>query len=556
MSDTTEYLLTQFYGIGKTNKEIAEPIHYGLQSYQDKSSYNFISLAQNTISTNEESQQSLQTNLASNTEEIDSKISPSRSWRAIENDEEINDEGNGSKDEGLISDEQKIEELFDIDARASLPIKSTLPVVLEGRHDSPSARPSVTTVEDVYLDTLSDVSSRSTKKRGKKSLIAREPKITLPPIVRAQPTPSSSSLKAPVYNKLYYDMSNAMIQTLSVDIFDNFHDIRMLYLENNNLQELPDELFTKLKSLQWLDVRNNQLKTLPSTIKNHRCLETILLQGNQIERLPLELCLIPSLKSIHLAHNPLVFPSVDVRALGFKAMMDCLREEWNKVHPDEVITPQKEVQSVTTILCQEPSKKFKRLKLSEYSRKSSKTMDNISVRERSKNYKPSNRCPDYGDNKMHEEKFLKMCRLRENLIRQNKILQKIKDKNVLKNWQQDRRSFEKSMKKAAERTQISYGIFDSDNQSNNYSKHMFTSDINNKMSNVIESLQNFHIQTSKGVSDPIIERNKLENGIKKLKSIKKEIENLKNQNEKSLVLYKGNQSIEYKEYKSPPSIII
>lgn len=64
----------------------------------------------------------------------------------------------------------------------------------------------------------------------------------------------------------------------------------MLYLEDNNLPELPDKLFISLRHLQWLDVRNNLLTSLPTSIKSHPSLETILLQGNKIEKLPLELC--------------------------------------------------------------------------------------------------------------------------------------------------------------------------------------------------------------------------------------------------------------------------
>lgn len=64
----------------------------------------------------------------------------------------------------------------------------------------------------------------------------------------------------------------------------------MLYLENNNLSELPEELFVSLPHLQWLDVRNNQLTNLPASIRSHPSLESILLQGNKIEKLPLELC--------------------------------------------------------------------------------------------------------------------------------------------------------------------------------------------------------------------------------------------------------------------------
>ena len=64
----------------------------------------------------------------------------------------------------------------------------------------------------------------------------------------------------------------------------------MLYLSNNGLIEIPDEVFSCLMYLEWLDVRNNQLSSFPASIKGHMCLETILLQGNRVENLPLELC--------------------------------------------------------------------------------------------------------------------------------------------------------------------------------------------------------------------------------------------------------------------------
>lgn len=63
----------------------------------------------------------------------------------------------------------------------------------------------------------------------------------------------------------------------------------MLFLEGNQLTALPAELFTCLDKLVWLDVRNNKLTSIPETIVNHQCLETILLQENQIEKLPVQL---------------------------------------------------------------------------------------------------------------------------------------------------------------------------------------------------------------------------------------------------------------------------
>lgn len=64
----------------------------------------------------------------------------------------------------------------------------------------------------------------------------------------------------------------------------------MLYVADNNLTILPAEVFTSLKYLEWLDIRNNQLSSLPKSIESHPCIETLLLQGNKIEELPLELC--------------------------------------------------------------------------------------------------------------------------------------------------------------------------------------------------------------------------------------------------------------------------
>ena len=62
-----------------------------------------------------------------------------------------------------------------------------------------------------------------------------------------------------------------------------------MYLDSNRLDELPKELFLILKNLKWLDVRNNNLSYIPSTIKGHSYLETLLIQGNNIDTLPLEL---------------------------------------------------------------------------------------------------------------------------------------------------------------------------------------------------------------------------------------------------------------------------
>lgn len=63
----------------------------------------------------------------------------------------------------------------------------------------------------------------------------------------------------------------------------------MIYLERNLLSELPSDFFIILRHLQWFDIRNNRLKSLPFSMKSHPCLATIMLQGNLLEKLPLEL---------------------------------------------------------------------------------------------------------------------------------------------------------------------------------------------------------------------------------------------------------------------------
>nr|CAD7594938.1 unnamed protein product [Timema genevievae] len=62
-----------------------------------------------------------------------------------------------------------------------------------------------------------------------------------------------------------------------------------VYLEGNLLENLPDNLFPSLPVLKWLDVRNNKLTQFPKTVAYHDNLQVLLLQGNQIQRLPLEL---------------------------------------------------------------------------------------------------------------------------------------------------------------------------------------------------------------------------------------------------------------------------
>jgi len=61
-------------------------------------------------------------------------------------------------------------------------------------------------------------------------------------------------------------------------------------LEGNHLTSLPEDFFHLFPNLKWLDLRHNKLVIIPSIyLRNHQNLQTVLLEGNQLRTLPLEL---------------------------------------------------------------------------------------------------------------------------------------------------------------------------------------------------------------------------------------------------------------------------
>ncbi|EFN71211.1 Leucine-rich repeat-containing protein 27 [Camponotus floridanus] len=257
------------------------------------------------------------------------------------------------------------------------------------------------------------------------------------------------------------DLTSAGLTSLPIEVIEKYSTIQMLYLENNNLSELPEELFVSLPHLQWLDVRNNQLTNLSASIRSHPSLESILLQGNKIEKLPLELCLVPKLKILNIAHNPIITPPKDIIALGCSGILNYLRTEWNKLHPDEpaVSVEQKIEPKLSTILCyQSPHEKQRKLsKISQQTSKNTNDIDasfkGISVRKRSRAYKPSNRCENKGTNIAIEQRLQWISKARDLFSAQSATIQRIKDSNTIKKWRRDKRSFSKSMEKVSRRNE-------------------------------------------------------------------------------------------------------
>ncbi|XP_078310269.1 leucine-rich repeat-containing protein 27-like isoform X6 [Crassostrea virginica] len=104
-------------------------------------------------------------------------------------------------------------------------------------------------------------------------------------------------------------------------------NLEYLYLEGNELTSLPDDFFDCLPRLTWLDLRRNKLLRLPSVYTGrHNHLRTLLLEGNKLRSLPLELGLIKSLNGLNISNNPIEFPPKDIMEKGTSEILKFLRE--------------------------------------------------------------------------------------------------------------------------------------------------------------------------------------------------------------------------------------
>lgn len=84
--------------------------------------------------------------------------------------------------------------------------------------------------------------------------------------------------------------------------------ISVLDLSNRDIDELPSEIGT-LKDLKLLNLSYNNIQTLPAEINQLSKLESLLLSRNEIEQLPAEIGGLDRLKLLDLSHNPLLtFP--------------------------------------------------------------------------------------------------------------------------------------------------------------------------------------------------------------------------------------------------------
>ncbi|XP_046556441.1 leucine-rich repeat-containing protein 27-like [Haliotis rubra] len=122
------------------------------------------------------------------------------------------------------------------------------------------------------------------------------------------------------------DLSNKGLLHLPEEVLE-LKGLEYLYLEGNELAYLPEDFFSCLTNLKWLDLRRNYLSRLPSSsIGKHQHLRNLLLEGNNLRTLPLELGFVGTLNGLNITNNPLEFPPLEVLEKGTVEVLRFLTE--------------------------------------------------------------------------------------------------------------------------------------------------------------------------------------------------------------------------------------
>ncbi|CAF3371409.1 unnamed protein product [Rotaria socialis] len=123
------------------------------------------------------------------------------------------------------------------------------------------------------------------------------------------------------------DLSKKNIAQFPTPLLE-FPSLQYLYLEGNGITKLPDHLFLQLPNLKWIDLRNNKITRIPGIgLDKNASLRYLLLSGNLIRTLPVELGKVKGLAALNLDGNPLEHPPLDIVKQGIKAIQQYLRDE-------------------------------------------------------------------------------------------------------------------------------------------------------------------------------------------------------------------------------------
>ncbi|XP_029649432.1 leucine-rich repeat-containing protein 27-like isoform X2 [Octopus sinensis] len=111
----------------------------------------------------------------------------------------------------------------------------------------------------------------------------------------------------------------------------SLNNLVYLYLANNKLCQLPDHFFNHFPALQWLDLRYNNLTSLPGPdIDKSHSLHCLLLEGNNIMKLPIELGYVHTLHGLNVRDNPLEMPPEHIIEQGVEEILRYLREKYQE----------------------------------------------------------------------------------------------------------------------------------------------------------------------------------------------------------------------------------
>ncbi|KAM5142292.1 leucine-rich repeat-containing protein 20 isoform 1-T2 [Mantella aurantiaca] len=113
-------------------------------------------------------------------------------------------------------------------------------------------------------------------------------------------------------------LANNEIKSLAGKFFTTFRNLEELDLQGNLLEKLPVEACL-LPNLKKIDLSRNKFEAFPEELTRIQCIENINLEGNQIKDIPVdELNKMSRLSSVNVKSNPINKESVNLCAVKFE----------------------------------------------------------------------------------------------------------------------------------------------------------------------------------------------------------------------------------------------
>lgn len=266
------------------------------------------------------------------------------------------------------------------------------------------------------------------------------------------------------------DLSKKKLCSLSEELYRDSPCIKNLHLEGNALSSLPESLFLCLSNLVWLDLRNNKITSLPSTIGKQRLLKYLLLEGNPIQALPVQLGDVTTLKALNLRNCPLEFPPEDVVCKGLESILSFLRNskqtDLSSSDPDEPELPSvekldlKELEKSSMDLSdEEDKKKFELLKSKLEAREMEEMVqtESMYVQNRPRGVEGPNGWKFLTESRqatLAERRKPKTNKHAEEKERLAIVHQKMKNQEILKEWQKQTQIMQSQKAKNGKRNEV------------------------------------------------------------------------------------------------------